>query len=154
MVKLKFSLILLFFPLIIFSQKNIITGKISDKSGEPLLGVSILLKDTQIGTTSDLDGNYSINTKQNTEGVLVFNYLGFAVKNVNFTKNTKDLDIVLIESAEELEEIVVTALGIKRDKKSLSYSTQEVNTEDMAEARSSNFLNALAGKASGVQIVN
>ena len=154
MVKLKFSLILLFFPLIIFSQKNIITGKISDKSGEPLLGVSILLKDTQIGTSSDLDGNYSINTKQNTEGVLVFNYLGFAVKNVNFTKNTKDLDIVLIESAEELEEIVVTALGIKRDKKSLSYSTQEVNTEDMAEARSSNFLNALAGKASGVQIVN
>ena len=154
MVKLKFSLILLFFPLIIFSQKNIIKGKISDKSGEPLLGVSISLKNTQIGTTSDLDGNYSINTKQITEGVLVFNYLGFAIKNVKFTKNTKDLDIVLIESAEELEEIVVTALGIKRDKKSLSYSTQKVNTEDMAEARSSNFLNALAGKASGVQIVN
>jgi len=154
MVKLKFSLILLFFPLIIFSQKNITKGKISDKSGEPLPGVSISLKNTQIGTTSDLDGNYSINTKQNTEGVLVFNYLGFAIKNVKFTKNTKDLDIVLIESAEELEEIVVTALGIKRDKKSLSYSTQEVNTEDMAEARSSNFLNALAGKASGVQIVN
>ena len=61
MVKLKFSLILLFFLLIIFSQKNIIKGKISDKSGEPLPGVSISLKNTQIGTTSDLDGNYSIN---------------------------------------------------------------------------------------------
>mgnify|MGYP000624764149 CR=1 FL=1 len=144
MEKLKLSLILLFFPLIIFSQKNIIKGKITDKTGEPLLGVSILLKGSQIGTTSSLDGNYSINTKDKTEGVLIFNYLGFAVKNVNFTKNTKDLTIVLIESAEQLEEIVVTALGINRDKKSLSYSTQGVNTEDMTEARSSNFLNALS----------
>ena len=154
MEKLKLSLILLFFPLIIFSQKNIIKGKITDKTGEPLLGVSILLKDSQIGTTSDLDGNYSINTKERTEGVLIFNYLGFAVKNVNFTKNTKDLTIVLIESAEQLEEIVVTALGINRDKKSLSYSTQGANTEDLTEARSSNFLNALSGKAAGVQITN
>jgi TonB-linked SusC/RagA family outer membrane protein len=154
MEKLKLSLILLFFPLIIFSQKNIIKGKITDKTGEPLLGVSILLKGSQIGTTSSLDGNYSINTKDKTEGVLIFNYLGFAVKNVNFTKNTKDLTIVLIESAEQLEEIVVTALGINRDKKSLSYSTQGVNTEDLTEARSSNFLNALSGKAAGVQITN
>ena len=69
MEKLKLSLILLFFPLIIFSQKNIIEGKITDKSGEPLLGVSILLKGSKIGVTSNLDGNYSINTKDKTEGI-------------------------------------------------------------------------------------
>jgi hypothetical protein len=154
MEKLKLSLILLFFPLVIFSQKNIIEGKITDKSGEPLLGVSILLKGSQIGVTSNLDGKYSINTKDKTEGILIFNYLGFAVKNVNFTKSTKTLNIVLTESIEQLEEIVVTALGIKRDKKSLSYSTQKVSTEDMTEARSSNFLNALSGKAAGVQVTN
>ena len=154
MEKLKLSLILLFFPLVIFSQKNIIEGKITDKSGEPLLGVSIVLKGSQIGATSDLDGNYSINTKVKTEGILAFNYLGFTVKNVNYSKSTKVLNIVLTESIEQLEEIVVTALGIKRDKKSLSYSTQKVSTEDMTEARSSNFLNALSGKAAGVQVTN
>ena len=154
MEKLKLSLILLFFPLIVFSQKNTIKGKVTDKTGEPILGVSILLKDSQIGTTSDFDGKYSIDTNKKVEGVLIFNYLGFEVKNVNFTKNTKDLSVVLIESAEQLDEIVVTALGIKRDKKSLTYATQGVSTEDMTEARTSNFLDALAGKASGVQVVS
>ena len=95
MEKLKLSFILLFFPLIVFSQKNTIKGKVTDKTGEPILGVSILLKDSQIGTTSDFDGKYSIDTNKKVEGVLIFNYLGFEVKNVNFTKNTKDLSVVL-----------------------------------------------------------
>lgn len=154
MEKIKLSLFLLLFPVLIFSQNNIIKGKITVKSGEPLLGVSILVKGTQIGTTSDLEGNYSINTKDKTVGTLVFNYLGFTTKSIDFTESTKTINAVLTESTEQLDEIVVTALGIKREKKSLSYSTQKIATEDMTEARSSNFLNALAGKAAGVQVVN
>ena len=111
MEKLKLSLILLFFPLIIFSQKNIIKGIITDKLGEPLIGVSISIKGSEIGTTSDFDGNYSINTKDKTEGILDFNYLGFTDKNVNFSKSTKVLNTILTPSTEQLEEIVVTALG-------------------------------------------
>jgi len=154
MKKIKLSLFLLLFHVIVYSQSTNIKGSIKDKNGEPLPGVTVQVKGTQIGTTSDLDGNYIINTKENKKGVLVFSYLGFATKELKFTAANKILNVVLSESTEQLEEIVVTALGIKRDKKSLSYSTQNVATDDMTEARTSNFLNALAGKASGVQIVS
>ena len=79
-MKKKLSLFLLLFHVIVYSQINNIKGSIKDKNGEPLLGVTVQVKGTQIGTTSDLDGNYIINTKENKKGVLVFSYLGFAAK--------------------------------------------------------------------------
>ena len=154
MEKIKIILLLILFPLIVFSQENTIQGKVTDKTGAPIPGVTILLEGTQTGSSSDFDGNYTINTQNKTEGVLAFSYIGFTTVKINFSKDSKTINAVLEESTEELDEIVITALGIKRDKKSLSYSTQLVDSEDMKEARSTNFLNALAGKAAGVQVVS
>jgi len=154
MEKIKIILLLTIFPLIVFSQENTIQGTITNIIGEPIPGVTILLEGTQTGSSSDFDGNYTINTQNKTEGVLVFSYVGFTTVKISFVKDSKTINTVLEESTEELDEIVITALGIKRDKKSLSYSTQSVDSEDMKEARSTNFLNALAGKASGVQVVS
>ena len=146
MEKIKIILLLILFPLIVFSQENTIQGKVTDKTGAPIPGVTILLEGTQTGSSSDFDGNYTINTQNKTEGVLAFSYIGFTTVKINFSKDSKTINAVLEESTEELDEIVITALGIKRDKKSLSYSTQLVDSEDMKEARSTNFLNALAVK--------
>lgn len=154
MEKIKWSIFLILFPFIVFSQRNIIKGTITDKSKAPLIGVAVVLKGSAIGTYSDFQGNFEINTKDIKKGVLEFDYLGFNSKDVSFDEKTKMIKVVLEESSEQLDEIVVTALGIKRDKKSLSYSTQKVNMDDMTEARSSNFLNGLAGKVSGVQVVS
>jgi len=145
---------LFLFPIIVFSQEKIITGQVIDDSGMPLTGVTILLKLTNKGAITDLDGQYVLSTGEIVKGILEFSYLGYATKEIPFNSETNKVNATLSESQEELEEVVVTALGIKRDKKSLSYSTQGVNTEDMTEARSSNFLNALSGKAAGVQITN
>jgi len=151
---IKWSLLLFLFPIIVFSQEKIITGQVIDDSGMPLTGVTILLKLTNKGAITDLDGQYVLSTGEIVKGILEFSYLGYATKEIPFNSETNKVNATLSESQEELEEVVVTALGIKRDKKSLSYSTQGVNTEDMTEARSSNFLNALSGKAAGVQITN
>ncbi len=151
---IKWSVLLFLFPIIVFSQEKIITGQVTDDSGMPLTGVTILLKLTNKGAITDLDGQYVLSTGEIVKGILEFSYLGYATKEIPFNSETNKVNATLSESQEELEEVVVTALGIKRDKKSLSYSTQGVNTEDMTEARSSNFLNALSGKAAGVQITN
>jgi len=154
MNKFQYCILLFLLPFFVFSQKNIVKGKVTDKSGEPLLGVTILIKGSTLGSSTDLDGNYELNTKEITIGILQFSYLGFETKEVKFDENLKEIDVILEELAEQLDAIVITALGIKREKKSLSYSTQKVETEDLTEARSTNVLNALAGKASGVQIVS
>ena len=154
MNKLKWCIVLIFLPFVVFSQENLIKGKVTDKSGEPLIGVTILVKDTTSGTTTDFDGNFDLNTSGKTTGILEFSYLGFTTKEVKFDQNSIEINIVLEESTEQLETVVITALGIKREKKSLSYSIQTANTEDLSEARSTNFLNALSGKASGVQVIS
>ena len=155
MKKKNLILLLLFFPIVIFSQTRIIKGNVKDlKTGSPIPGVAITLKTTQFGSYTDFDGNFEIDVKGRETGTLIFNHLGYVTKEVSFNKTSSILSVVMEASTEQLEEIVVTALGIKREKKSLSYSTQKVDTEDMTEARTSNFLNGLSGKAAGVQIVN
>lgn len=153
MIKLSLSnLLFVFLPLIVFSQKTI-SGKVTNSDGEPMIGVSIIIDETTIGTISNFDGEYTINTGSIMDGSIKFMFLGYATQTIKFDKSSSIINVVLNESADQLEEIVVTALGVKRSKKSLSYSTQKVDTDDMTEARSSNFLNSLSGKVSGVQIV-
>ena len=154
MNKLIINILISLFPLVMLSQETSIKGLVTEKSGDPLIGVTILIKGTSIGATTDFDGNFIIDTRNMSSGTLEFSYLGFATKEVKFDSTLKEINVVLEETTEQLEAVVITALGIKREKKSLSYSTQTANTEDLSEARSTNLLNALSGKASGVQVIS
>ena len=155
MEKKKWSLLLLLIPFVVFSQSRIIKGKVTDvNTGEAIPVASIILKQTKIGIYTDFDGNFELDVKENQTGILVISYLGYQTKEISFNKETAFLNVALNTATEQLNEIVITALGIKRDQKSLTYSTQKIETEDFKEAQTSNFLNALSGKAAGVQIVN
>ncbi|MBU2906682.1 MULTISPECIES: SusC/RagA family TonB-linked outer membrane protein [Arenibacter] len=132
-----------------YAQEKTISGTVTDQLGLALPGVNILVEGTTNGTQTDFDGNYTI---QGSEGqTLLFSYIGqMSVTKVIGASST--IDVVMQEDAQALEEVVVTALGISRDKKSLGYATQEVQGEDLSTVKSGNFVNALSGKASGIQI--
>jgi len=126
-----------------------VSGSVTDQNGEPLLGASVLVKGTSVGTVTDLDGNYTINVPE--EGTtLVFSYTGFTTKEVEIGNQTK-LDVTMEEGV-TLTEAVVTALGIERDEKALGYAVQEVDGEEIAKTRETNIVNSLNGKVAGVQI--
>ena len=151
-MKTKFKGILtLFLALIVqisFAQEKTVTGTVSDESGV-LPGVSVLVKGTNNGSESDFDGKYTI--QANTGDVLVFRYLGY--KTIEITIGSPSTYIVTMEEdANLLDEIVVTALGISKAKKSLGYSTQKVDGDEVSRVKDANFINSLAGKISGVEI--
>ena len=119
--------------------------------GSPLPGVSVVVKNTTNGVTTDFDGKYSIKIS-NSNAILQFTYLGFATQEIAVNGKTT-INVTLVGDVSQLDEIVVTALGIKRERKSLGYSVQEVKGESLAEAREPNVVNALSGKIAGVQII-
>ncbi|WP_309713280.1 SusC/RagA family TonB-linked outer membrane protein [Siphonobacter sp. SORGH_AS_0500] len=128
-----------------------ITGKVtSAKDGSPLSGVNVLLKGTSIGTTTNHSGQYSLTTASD-QSVLVFSFIGFQSQEIPVGNKTV-MDVALVESDASLQEVVVTALGIQRDKRSLGYSVGEVQGKDMTRVAQENVLNSLAGKVAGVQI--
>ncbi|WP_026461593.1 SusC/RagA family TonB-linked outer membrane protein [Adhaeribacter aquaticus] len=125
-----------------------ITGKITSVAGEALAGVTVLVKGTTTGTTSQADGSYSLSTPANN-GILVFSFIGFTSKEVPFNGNAT-INVALADDSKALDEIVVTALGIKREKKALTYAVSEVGGENLNRAREINVGNALAGRVAGV----
>lgn len=133
----------------IYAQQEV-KGIVSDTNGELLPGVSVILKGTVTGVTSDFDGNYSITVPGSTS-VLVFSYLGMSTQEITVGNQTT-IDVALEESSENLDEVVVTALGISREKKSLGYSVAEVDGDDITTVTQENALNGLNGRVSGVQI--
>ena len=152
-MKTKFSgiltLLLAFVVQLTFAQEKTISGIISDNSGLPIPGVNILVKGTTNGTQSDFDGKFSINGKSGD--VLVFSYLGLKTQQVTVgASNT--VNVTMLEDAAVLDEVVVTALGIKREKKSLGYATQEVKGDAVSAVKSQNFVNSLSGKVAGLSI--
>ncbi|MDB5120034.1 MAG: TonB-dependent receptor plug [Sphingobacteriales bacterium] len=130
-------------------QQMVVKGQIKDAGGESLPAVSIKVKGTTTGTISDNDGRYSINVPDNA--TLVFTYIGFITKEV-IVNNQSLINVILESETSKLNEVVVTALGIKRAVKSLTYSTQGVKTENLSEARELNVVNSLQGKVSGLAI--
>lgn len=152
-MKTKFSSVLtLLLALVVqitFAQQQTITGTVTDEDGLPLPGVNVLVKGTSTGTQTDFDGNYEI--QASTGDVLVFSFIGLTTSEFTVGNNTT-IDVVLTADAAELEAVVVTALGIKREKKSLGYSTQEVGGEEVSDVPTTNFMNSLSGKVSGLQI--
>ncbi|MFK8266203.1 SusC/RagA family TonB-linked outer membrane protein [Capnocytophaga cynodegmi] len=137
----------------LLAQTRTVMGTVTDEAGIPLSGVGIMIKNTTQGVTTDFDGKYSIQAKQGD--VLVFSYIGFSTqeKVVKSSSNSLTMNIVLKEDTQQLGEVVVTALGIKRSEKALGYALQEVDGSKLLESRDANVTNALSGKVSGLQIV-
>ncbi|WP_026933541.1 SusC/RagA family TonB-linked outer membrane protein [Christiangramia echinicola] len=152
-MKTKFSsiltLLLAFVVQMTFAQERTITGTVTDEDDLPLPGVNIVIKGTSTGVQTDFDGNYSINANQGD--VLVFSFVG--LKQAEYTVSNNDqIDVVMEADSAQLDEVVVTALGIKREKKSLGYATQEVGGEAVSDVPQQNFVNSLSGKVSGLSI--
>ena len=128
-----------------------ITGIVKDqKTGETLIGVSISVEGTTTGVTTDNNGNYSIQIP-NASSVLSFSYVGYV--NQKLTPTQSNLEIQLVQESQNLDEVVVTALGIVKKEKSLTYSTQSVKGNELTRAKDMNMINSLTGKTAGVQIL-
>jgi TonB-linked SusC/RagA family outer membrane protein len=133
------------------AQTRTISGTVtSSDGGDPMIGVTVAVKGTTTGTLTDISGKYSIPVPQGAEA-LVFSYVG--MKKQELAIGSSNLVNVIMESdITGLDEVVVTALGISREKKSLGYATQEVKGEELSKVKTANFMNSLSGKISGVQV--
>lgn len=129
-------------------EKVTTTGQVVDAKGEPLIGVSILEVGTTNGTITDIDGNFTLSV--NAGATLEISYIGYKTQTI--AVRAKLGQIVMREDTEVLDEVVVTALGIKRSQKALSYNVQEVKGDALTAVKDANFMNSLAGKVAGVQI--
>ena len=143
------TLLLAFVVHLSFAQDKTITGTVTDQDGLPLPGVNIVVEGTTNGTQTDFDGNYSINGSEGQ--VLLFSYIGQRdVKQTIGAGNT--VNVQMQEDAQALEEVVVTAQGIKREKKALGYAVTSVGSEDLEDRAEGDVARVLSGKAAGVQI--
>lgn len=126
-----------------------VTGVVTDKTGEPIIGANVLQKGTTNGTITDIDGKFTLTVPQNS--VIVISYIGYNPQEVKYAGQSS-LNVQLAEDTQNIEEVVVTALGIKKKEASLTYSTQQVGGDELTRAKDPNMINALAGKTAGVQI--
>lgn len=133
----------------VFSQSVTVTGTVTGSDGVPLPGVTVMVKGTSTGTSTDFDGNYSLAAP--SDGVLVFSYVGFTTQEVSVAGRA-NVSVSLMEDTQQLDEVVVTALGIKRETKKLGYAMTEVKGEELAKTNTVNPVQALQGQAAGVSI--
>ena len=131
-------------------KERTITGQVVDAKGEPLIGVSILVKGTTDGAITDLDGNYKIVTKSN-KPVIVYSYIGYKTQEIPLKGQTA-INITMMDDTQVIDEVVVTALGIKRSEKALSYNVTQVDAESALAVKDANFINSLNGKVAGLNI--
>ena len=131
------------------NPKKKVTGTITDENGEPIIGATIKEKGTQNAVISDVDGNFVLNTTEGAE--LEITYIGYADQTLKVTGKDK-YSVSMSSGTKELNEVVVTALGIKRAEKALSYNVQQVSGEDLLTNKDANFINSLNGKVAGVNI--
>ncbi len=138
---------------VVQAQDREIKGTVTNPDdGQPLPGVQVVVKGTTIGTVTDLNGFYSLNVPPDAE-TLVFKYIGFEEKEVAIGDQA-EINMELAESMTALDEIVVTALGVTREKKALGYSVQDVSGDEINVANETNVINSLSGKVSGLQITS
>lgn len=148
--KKKYYLVLLlgFLVQLGFAQEMTVSGNVTDENGLPMPGASIVVKGTSTGTETDFDGRYTIKAARNQ--VLVFSYIGYKKQEIPVTTNT--INVQLLEDAEILEGVIVTAQGIKREKQALGYAVSEVKAADIEQRSEGDVMRVLTGKASGLVI--
>ncbi len=128
-----------------------VRGKVSDENGAPLPGVNIMIKGTSQGTSTDIDGQFTLTVPENTV-VLVFSFVGYTPQEVSLG-GRNSINVTMQVDNKSLEEVVVTALGIKKEVRALGYSITRVDGQAFAKNRETNFMNALSGKVAGVNVV-
>ncbi len=153
----RFTVLLAFFVFVGFqalqAQNVQITGNVtSADDGSPLPGVSVVVKGTTIGTVTNFNGDYELNVPQSAS-TISFSFVGMTSQDVAIEGRTI-IDLVMESDALDLGEVVVTALGVSREKKSLGYSVQDVSGDDLSKAREQNIINSLSGRVAGAQITN
>lgn len=134
----------------IVQQNGRVTGVVRDETGEPIIGANVIIKGTATGTITDLDGNYALEGIP-ADATLQFSYIGYIPQEVRVGSQST-INVVLREDTQTLDEVVVTALGIKRQSRSLGYSTTQVGGDEFTMARDPNLGNALSGKIAGVSV--
>lgn len=141
-------LVLFFVPA--HAQMREITGQVTAEDGSSLPGVNVSLKNTTKGSITDNTGRYAVSVEPGS--ILVFSFIGFKSKEATIGNQSR-LDIILTSDETQLQEIVITSLGIAREKKALGYAVQEIKADKLTLARDPNIGNALAGKIAGVQVL-
>jgi TonB-linked SusC/RagA family outer membrane protein len=145
------SMLLLFASGTALAQERTVSGRVtSSEDGSPIPGVNVLLKGTTIGTATDADGRYAISVPA-SGGSLIFTFIGLQSREVQIGERSS-IDISLSLDVTQLSEVVVTALGVERERKALGFSVKEVKNEELTVARTTNVVNALSGKIAGVRV--
>lgn len=134
----------------ITQQSHNVTGIVQDDQG-PVIGASISIKNSKIGTVTDIDGKYSLDVPEGA--ILIVRYIGYVTQEVKYTGQAT-LDITLKENSQTLNEVVVTAMGIKKEKRALSYAMSELKSEEMRTVPTQNLGSSLYGKVAGMRIVS
>ncbi|WP_075591388.1 SusC/RagA family TonB-linked outer membrane protein [Labilibacter marinus] len=132
------------------AQTKAISGKVVDDLGEAIPGVSIVVKGTTTGTISRPDGTYQLNVPEDATAI-VFTFVGMQMQEIAYTGQST-INATMVSDTEDIDEVVVTAMGIKRSEKSLGYSATKVSSDELIKARETNVTRALAGKVAGVQV--
>ena len=129
-----------------------VSGRVTDASGQPIIGASVIVRGTTLGVSTDAEGRFSLEVPAPAASqTLEVSYLGYETASIPVGSRTS-FAVTLQESSSEIESVVVTALGIKREEKALSYNVQQVGAEDITTVKDANFMNSLAGKVAGVTI--
>jgi len=129
------------------SREATITGKVTDENGEPLPGVTVSVEGSLTGTVTDLEGNYSLTVPEGS--VLTFSFIGYSTQRISVGKQTV-INASLVPDVQALSEVVVTAFGIEKEKKALSYAVQEISGDRLAAVGNTNLTNSLQGKVAGL----
>lgn len=140
------------FGTISYAGQRKVSGTVTDVAGYPLPGVSIVIKGTTQGTVTDMDGKFNLSLS-GEQRILVFSFIGYAPQEVTIGTQTT-VNITLKEEEHAIDEVVVTALGIEKSKRSLSYTTEQVNVESLASVRDPSLATSLSGKVAGVTVSN
>lgn len=151
--KIMFTALLMFCGSMLFAQS--IRGVVTDSTGSTLAGVNIIIKGTGIGTTTDANGAFQLeaNESLSESSILLFSFIGYRTQEIPVNGNTI-INVTLREDMAVLGEIVVTALGIRRDEKALGYATQTLDDNELTDARSNNWAGALSGKVAGLSLIS
>ena len=149
MKRLSVMITLLLTIITLWAQNRTVKGVVTDGT-EPVIGAAVQVVGTKVGTVTDINGRFSIEVPENA--TLSFSYIGYVTLKKNLKPSDTDLKITLQEDTKQIDEVVVTAMNIKRSRRSIGYSTQQVNEDALGGGNEANVLNKLTGRVAGVQI--